>query len=160
MRDQEMSSPAGGKKRVKLRPLKVADYEQMIECWNKSGLSVKVKGRESKDSIREELQFNGAFFIGAFDETKGERLVGLAIGNYDGRRGWINRIAVLPEYRREGVASTLISKAEEFLKKKGAKVIAALIDKSNNPSRKLFEKHGYNVNEEITYYAKRESPDS
>ena len=145
---------------IKLRALRAEDYENMIETWNKAGLSIRVKGRESKESIRKELKFVGAYFIGAFDKSKEEQPIGLVIANYDGRRGWINRIAVLPEYRRRGVASALIDKAEEFLKKKGAKVIAALIDKSNNSSRKLFEKHGYNMIEEISYYAKRESPDS
>lgn len=155
-----MDNRSYGNERIDLRQLGIEDYENMIESWNKAGLSIKVKGRESKESIRKELKFGGASFIGAFDKTRGGKVIGLVIANYDGRRGWINRIAVLPEYRREGVASTLINKAEEFLKKKGAKVIAALIDKSNNPSRKLFEKHGYNINEEIAYYAKRESPDS
>jgi ribosomal protein S18 acetylase RimI-like enzyme len=155
-----LSDRSGGKERIRLRQIRIEEYENMIESWNKAGLQIKAKGRESKNSIRKELKFGGASFIGAFDKSKGEKLIGLVIANYDGRRGWINRIAVLPEYRREGVASALISKAEEFLRRKGAKVIAALIDKSNNPSRKLFEKHGYNMNEEILYYAKRESPDS
>jgi ribosomal protein S18 acetylase RimI-like enzyme len=145
---------------MKLRPLRAEDYENMIETWNKAGLSIRMKGRESKESIRKELKFVGAYFIGAFDKSKGERPIGLVIANYDGRRGWINRIAILPEYRRRGVASALIDEAEKFLKKKGAMVIAALIDRSNNPSRRLFEKHGYNMNDEISYYAKRESPDS
>jgi ribosomal protein S18 acetylase RimI-like enzyme len=155
-----LSDRSGGKERIRLRQIRIEEYENMIESWNKAGLQIKAKGRESKNSIRKELKFGGASFIGAFDKSKGEKLIGLVIANYDGRRGWINRIAVLPEYRREGVASALISKAEEFLRRKGAKVIAALIDKSNNPSRKLFEKHGYNMNEEILYHAKRESPDS
>jgi len=155
-----MNNHSDNDEKMKLRPLSPEDYENMIETWNKAGLSIRVKGRESKKSIRKELKFVGAYFIGAFDKSKEEQPIGLVIANYDGRRGWINRIAVLPEYRRRGVASALIDKAEEFLKKKGAKVIAALIDKSNNSSRKLFEKHGYNMIEEISYYAKRESPDS
>lgn len=155
-----MSNRSDNKEKIKLRPLRIEDYENMIESWNKAGLPIRVKGRESKESIRKELESGGASFIGAFDRSKEEKPIGLVIANYDGRRGWINRIAVLPEYRREGIGSALIRQAEEFLKKKGAKVIAALIDRSNNPSRRLFEKHGYNMNEEIAYYAKRESPDS
>ena len=155
-----MSKRSENIEKIKLRQLRIGDYENMIESWNRAGLPIKVKGRESKDSIKKESEFVGASFIGAFDKSKGETPVGLVIANYDGRRGWINRIAVLPEYRREGVGSALIREAEEFLRKKGAKVIAALIDRSNDPSRRLFEKNGYNMNEEITYYAKRESPDS
>jgi ribosomal protein S18 acetylase RimI-like enzyme len=143
-----------------LKLLRIEDYEDMIESWNRAGLTIKVKGRESRESIKRELKFGGASFIGAFDGSKGAKQVGLVIANYDGRRGWINRIAVLPEYRRRGIASALINEAEEFLKQKGAKIIAALIVKSNTPSRKLFEKHGFSTNEEIAYYSKRESLES
>jgi len=155
-----MNKRSNNNERIKLRPLRIEDYGNMVESWNKAGLPIKVKGRESRESIRKELEVAGASFIGAFDRSKEEKPVGLVIANYDGRRGWINRIAVLPEYRREGVGSALIREAEESLKKKGAKVIAALIDRSNEPSRKLFEKLGYSMNDEIVYYAKRESPDS
>jgi ribosomal protein S18 acetylase RimI-like enzyme len=155
-----LDSHSRNAKKIRLRPLKIEDYEDMVESWNRAGLPIKVKGRESKESIKKELRFDGTSFIGAFDMSEGEKPIGLVIANYDGRRGWINRIAVLPEYRREGVGSALIREAEEFLEKKGAKIIAALIVKSNDPSRKLFEKHGYTMNEEIAYYSKRESPDS
>jgi len=148
-----------GKRRIELRKLRIEDYDNIIECWNKSGLHIKVKGRESREPLKKEMQFTGASFIGAFDTENG-KLVGLAIGNYDGRRGWINRLAVLPEYRNQGIATRLIGRLEEFLKNKGAKVIAALIVTENSTSRRLFEKNGYSINEGIIYYTKRERPDA
>ncbi len=154
-----MNARTVDKGKIRLRPLRIEDYDSMVECWSKSALPIKIKGRESKESIRKEMLFTGAFFVGAFDFAKGEKLVGLAIGNYDGRRGWINRIAVLPEYRNKGIASALINRTEEFLRDSGAKVIAALVSKSNKVSRNLFEEQGYSTDEEILYYTKRESPD-
>lgn len=153
-----MASHPQGKRRIALRKLSFENYDDIIECWNKAKLQIKVKGRDSKEYIKKEMQFKGASFIGAFDRKSG-RLIGLAIGNYDGRRGWINRLAVLPEYRRQGVAAALITRLESFLKKKGAKVISALVDKENIASRNLFEKNGYDMNENILYYSKRENPD-
>jgi ribosomal protein S18 acetylase RimI-like enzyme len=155
-----LSTRTVGKGKIRLRPLRIEDYDGMVECWSKSALPIRIKGRESKESIGKEMLFSGAFFVGAFDFAKAERLVGLAIGNYDGRRGWINRIAVLPEYREKGVASALLNRTEEFLRNSGAKVIAALISKSNRTSRNLFEEQGYSTDEEILYYTKRESPDA
>jgi ribosomal protein S18 acetylase RimI-like enzyme len=140
-----------------LRPLRIGDYQNIIECWIRSELPIKIKGRERRESIEKEMQNTGVLFIGAFE---GEKLVGSAIANYDGRRGWINRLAILPEYRKRGLASALISKAERFLKSKGAKVIAALISRPNTSSRRLFEKNGYKNEGDILYYAKRESPEA
>jgi ribosomal protein S18 acetylase RimI-like enzyme len=155
-----LSARTVDKGKIKLRPLRIEDYDSMVECWGKSALPIKIKGRESKKSIRKEMAFTGSFFVGAFDFAKGEKLVGLAIGNYDGRRGWINRIAVLPEYRNRGVASALIHRTEKFLRNNGAKVTAALISRSNKLSRNLFEEQGYSTDEEILYYTKRESLDA
>jgi ribosomal protein S18 acetylase RimI-like enzyme len=152
-----LSNQAISNKKIVLRPLRIDDYQNMIECWNKSELPVKIKGRERRQSIEKEMQNTGVLFIGAFE---GEKLVGLVIANYDGRRGWINRLAILPEYRKLGLASALVTKAEEFLKSKGAKVIAALISRPNTPSRRLFERNGYKNEEDILYYAKRESPEA
>jgi len=145
------------KKEISLRSLRIEDYDKMITCWNKSGLPIKITGRDSKESIANQMQLSGSSFIGAF---KGPRLVGLVLATYDGRRGWINRIAILPKYRRQGLAAKLIDKAEGFLKDEGAKVIAALIDRSNSASRALFERKGYSNNEDILYYSKRESADA
>ncbi|WXG43459.1 MAG: GNAT family N-acetyltransferase [Promethearchaeati archaeon SRVP18_Atabeyarchaeia-1] len=143
--------------RIVIRPLRISDYQNMIECWNKSELPIKIKGRESKASMEKEMQNEGALFIGAFD---GEELVGLVIANFDGRRGWINRLAVLPKHRKHGFATELITEAEAFLRGKGATVISALVSRPNTPSRRLFEKNGYKNEEDILYYAKRESPEA
>jgi ribosomal protein S18 acetylase RimI-like enzyme len=152
-----LSNHAISNKKIVLRPLTIDDYQNMIECWNKSQLPVKIKGREGRQSIEKEMQNTEVLFVGVFE---GEKLVGLVIANYDGRRGWINRLAILPEYRKLGLASALVTKAEEFLKSKGAKVIAALISRPNTPSRRLFERNGYKNEEDILYYAKRESPEA
>jgi ribosomal protein S18 acetylase RimI-like enzyme len=144
-------------RKIELRPLEIGDYQKMIECWRGSELQIRTKGRDSRESIEKQMQKDGLQFTGAFD---GEKLVGIAIASYDGRRGWINRLAILPQYRRRGLASALISKAENFLKSKGAKVIAALISSANTQSRRLFEKNGYQNMEDILYYSKRESPEA
>jgi ribosomal protein S18 acetylase RimI-like enzyme len=152
-----LSSRPRRKKGIEAKPLTTADYQRMIECWGQSELPIKIEGRESEESIEEEMRHGGTMFFGAID---GDALVGLVIANYDGRRGWINRLAVIPQYRKHGVASTLISKAEEFLKSKGAKVIAALVSRTNTSSRRLLEKNGYKSEEDILYYAKRESAEA
>ena len=152
-----LSSGAILRKEMALRALGIDEYEKMIECWTKAKLPIKINGRDSRTSIEKQMQKKGVRFIGAFS---GAKLVGLTIASYDGRRGWINRLAVLPEFRKRGVASALINEAEDFLKGQGARVIAALIDRSNAPSRGLFERNGYKNEEDILYYAKRESPDA
>jgi ribosomal protein S18 acetylase RimI-like enzyme len=100
------------------------------------------------------MKENPGFFIGAFENGK---LIGAVIASSDGRKGWINRLAVDPEYRRRGIAKALIAEAEKALRQKGLKIFCALIEDSNKASKELFRKCGYVEHRDIIYFSKRES---
>jgi ribosomal protein S18 acetylase RimI-like enzyme len=91
--------------------------------------------------------------LGAFE---GKEMIGMIIGTDDGRKGWINRLAVDPKYRRKGVAMELVRILEGALKKRGRKIICTLIEDWNETSLALFEKVGYIKHEDIFYLSKRE----
>jgi ribosomal protein S18 acetylase RimI-like enzyme len=101
-----------------------------------------------------QMKKNPSFFLGAYDQN---RLVGTVIASYDLRRGWINRLAVDPEYRRRGVSQKLIAAAEKVLRKKSARIIGALIDNYNVASLSLFKKYGYVEHHDVVYVSKRDS---
>ena len=97
----------------------------------------------------------GDLFLGAFDSGE---LIGVIVGTDDGRKGWINRLAVLPEYRRKGVALKLIRAIEGALRKRGRRIISVLIEAPNNASVSLFLKAGYAAWEGMAYLSKRDDP--
>ena len=85
---------------------------------------------------------------------KEERLIGVVMVSHDGRKGWINRLAVEPAYRRRGLGARLIAAAEEELLGQGVEVVAALIEAENEPSLNLFQMEGYLLAREIFYLSK------
>jgi len=140
---------------ITFRKLTINDYDQMIGLWKKADLPYKPKGRDSREAIKRQIEADPELFLGAFH---GERLVGTVIGSYDSRmKGWINRLAVDPEYRGKGIAQRLVTEMEQILKGKGVVVIAALIELPNPASINLFKKLGYTVHDDIVYVTKRES---
>jgi ribosomal protein S18 acetylase RimI-like enzyme len=142
---------------VKIRALKMSDYEDIIKLWMRSDLPFRKKGRDSKTMMRRHMIAYPELFIGAFATSK---LVGVVIGSYDGRmKGWINRLAVDPAYRREGIASRLILELEKNLRKLGARIFCALVKAPNKNSLSLFKKIGYEINESILYVSKRQNID-
>jgi N-acetylglutamate synthase-like GNAT family acetyltransferase len=84
-------------------------------------------------------------------------LIGVAILTCEGRKGWINRLAVDPDYRRHGVAKTLIAECEKTLRRHGVRLFCVLIDCDNSVSKELFKKCGYVEHYDILYFSKRDS---
>ncbi|MEM3700408.1 MAG: GNAT family N-acetyltransferase [Candidatus Bathyarchaeia archaeon] len=139
---------------MEIRNLTIDDYEAMISLWSKAKLPFKPKGRDSKEAISAQMKANPDFFLGAFD---GNRLIGTVVVSCDMRKGWINRLAVDPEYRFRGVAKALIIESEKILWKHGIRIVCALIEDYNVASKRLFKKLGYVEHRDIIYFSKRES---
>ena len=85
------------------------------------------------------------------------RLVAVIVATHDGRKGWLNRLAVDPTYRGSGLGRRLISAAEQWLASQGILVWAVLIEKGNLPSLHLFHRVGYVPNPRILYLSRRPS---
>ncbi|MCX8173930.1 MAG: GNAT family N-acetyltransferase [Thermoplasmata archaeon] len=140
----------------RISELKPEHYSQIVEVWKDAGLPFKPHGRDSFEEIRRQMERNPDLFIGVFI---GEELVGVCIGTEDGRKGWINRIAVKKKWQRHGLASRLIAEMERRLKAKGLKIFCVLVEDWNQPSLALFQKEGYVLHKDIYYLSKRESQD-
>jgi ribosomal protein S18 acetylase RimI-like enzyme len=100
------------------------------------------------------MSANPDFFLGAFE---GRHLIGTAVLSSDMRKGWINRLAVDPDFRRRGVAKALIEASEKTLKRHGLKIFCGLIEGSNKSSKALFRNCGYSEYTDISYFSKRDS---
>ncbi|MDH5459934.1 MAG: GNAT family N-acetyltransferase [Candidatus Bathyarchaeota archaeon] len=139
---------------MEIRKLTISDYEEMVRLWSKAKLPFKPKGRDSKKAIAAQMKANPEFFLGAFE---GNRLVGTVIISCDTRKGWINRLAVDPDYRYRGIAKALIAGSEKILRKYGIRIFCALIEDYNTISKKLFKECGYVEHHDIVYFSKRDS---
>lgn len=63
-------------------------------------------------------------------EIEGQ-LIGSVIGSFDGWRGNIYRLAVHPDYRRQGIAHALVVEVEQHLARQGAKLISAWVEREH-----------------------------
>lgn len=86
-------------------------------------------------------------------------LVGVVIGSYDSRKGWMNRLAVVPEHRKKGVGHALVSGMESRLRARGFGIIAVLVNDDNDASLALFKESGYECMEHILYLRKLDDPE-
>jgi N-acetylglutamate synthase len=139
-----------------IRDFKLSDYSTLIQLWEEAKLPYKPKGRDALESIAEELKRGCASILIA---EQNQVAIGTVFATHDGRKGWINRLAVAPAIRKKGVGRMLVEKAEKILNDKGIGIIACLIEEYNNSSFETFQKLGYVKFEGIHYLTKRSHPE-
>ena len=142
--------------KVSIREFKPEDYDGIISLWNNANLSYKPKGRDSYENLSEQVR-NGTTIL-LIAEVNDE-IVGTALGTHDGRKGWINRVAVDSRFRRQKIAKRLVSKLESWFEKNGLEVFACMIETGNTISMEVFKNLGYEE-WDGSYFSKRKSNES
>jgi len=89
---------------------------------------------------------DGLFFV-AMENGK---VVGTIMAGYDGHRGWIYSLAVIPERRRVRIGARLLQHAETELRKLGCVKINLQIFERNVIVKEFYLKKGYDVEDRIS----------
>ena len=141
---------------VAIRELRADDYDGLVALWREAGLPYRPRGRDTREAIAGQLKEDTAVYLVA--EIAGT-MVGAVLGSHDGRKGWINRLAVLPDYGRRNVGALLVAEVERRLAARGIGIFACLVEDWNEGSKAFFEKVGYKLFRGVSYFTKRESDD-
>ncbi len=142
---------------VLIRGFRTADYDTVMALWAEGGLPLKPQGRDSRENIERQIALVNVRFLVA-EAGEGGQVVGTVLATHDGRKGWINRLAVAAGLRRKGIGAELIRAAEQWLEAQGLDILACLIEDDNAVSMAVFERMGYKKHPEIIYFAKRKYP--
>ena len=129
---------------MKIRKFLLSDYDEVVTLWRTSDIIL--RPGDELDGIKLKLQRDPDLFLVAED---GGDLVGVVMGAWDGRRGWINHLAVKPSRLRQGIGRALIHELERRLLDKGAKKVNAQIYRSNQRSLEFFTSLGYEVHSDL-----------
>ena len=135
--------------------LEPGDYPEILALSGRAGLSARPEGRDAPEAFRRQQESGLQRSLGIRMDG---RLVAVVILSHDGRKGWINRLAVDPAYRHRGYASRLVAASERWLNDEiGIEVTAALIHTHNDASRALFDALGYEL-VDVVYVRKLARP--
>jgi len=86
--------------------------------------------------------------------THGRRIVGCVIAGWDGWRAHLYRLAVHPDYRRQGLARWLLGAAEERLARHGAIRFDAMVLDGNDSAHTMWSAAGYTSQESWSRWVK------
>ena len=142
--------------KIYIRDAKNEDIDTILCIWRDAELTHKPKGRDTKENLLLQLQLPQIkIFIASIDSED----VASIMVTHDGRKGWLNRLAVKKKYRNQGIAQELISHSERWLASQGLEIYATLIDDPNDPSMNLFSKADYTRHDDIVYFTKKLNPE-
>jgi len=125
---------------------------QVLTLWQEADATP--SPTDTRDEVMKLLGEAAAVLLVA--EADG-RLVGTVIGGWDGWRGNIYRLAVLPAYRRRGIARALVGEAERRLHGMGARRISALVQSDHPWATDFWDSlgaSGYRHDERMRRYVK------
>ena len=142
---------------VGVREYRTKDYESVLALWAGAGLPFKPEGRDRRIIIESQVRQANVIFLVS---ERGGKIIASVLATHDGRKGWINRLAVDPGFRRQGVASKLVREARDRLQALGMDVLACLIEEGNDTSARTFEALGYRRHPEIHYFVKKRYPEA
>jgi ribosomal protein S18 acetylase RimI-like enzyme len=141
------NQPAHRVRRLEIRPFRTDDLAGVIGLWHSCDLT-RPWNDPSKDIARK-LGVNPEWFLVAILSNE---LVGSIMVGYEGHRGWINYLAVLPAFRRQGIGTELMETAEGILRAAGCpKINLQVRAGSDEELSRFYRRLGFRLDEVVCY---------
>ena len=125
-----------------IRPFQIEDEAGVIALWRQCDL-VRPWNDPHKDIQRKLAVRPDLFLVGLV----AGQLVACVMAGYEGHRGWLNYLAVAPEYQRQGLARALVDEAERLLRAVGCPKINLQVRTTNAGVIEFYRRLGYGVDD-------------
>ena len=133
---------------IEYKVMNASDYDGVYALWeNIPGLGINSTD-DSREGIEKYIKRNPTTSFVALVEGK---IVGAILAGHDGRRGFVQHIAVLPEFRKRGIASALVGSAMNALEEEGIHKVALLTYTKNTLGNDFWDKLGFKIRDDVYY---------
>lgn len=122
---------------VVVREIRVADGDGLRALWADCGF--RSLGDDDRSLARLARRNPGLVLVAAV----GTRVVGSALGAWDGRRGWIYHVATARTHRRQGIAARLVDQIEAGLRALGCPKVNVMVRPENDEGAAFWAARGY-----------------
>ncbi|HEY4722890.1 MAG TPA: GNAT family acetyltransferase [Anaerolineae bacterium] len=128
-----------------IRPFTLSDKEAVVEVWRACGLTH--PNNDPHKDIARKMKVDSEMFLVC---EIGGKIIGTVMVGYEGHRGWINYLGVLPGYQGQGLGRELMARAEAMLVERGCAKINLQIRATNTRVIQFYEGIGFKVDEVVS----------
>jgi len=129
-----------------VRVYRASDESDVIALWEKT-FPNDPPWNNPIDVIRNKVAFQPEWF---FVCHYNDRLVGTVLAGYDGVRGWVQKVAADPNYQRIGIATLLMSTAENALRDVGCPKLNLQARATNTSAIEFYKQAGYDIEDRVS----------
>ena len=134
---------------VKIREMDIADYDDVIKLWGQTeGMSL--RDADSKESINNYLIRNPNL---SFVAVSANEIVGAVLVGTDGRRGYLQHLAVSSNFRGKNLGRELVGQAISALANVGVPKTHLFVYNENVNAQQFYEKLGWFPRDEVRMYS-------
>lgn len=124
-----------------IRPMTLADHGAVHRIWRRAQ-GICVVDDDSRSGIRLYLSRNpGLCFVATVDA----RIVGTVLCGHDGRRAILRHLAVVPEFRKQGIGSALVDRCLRALARQRIMKCNIFVMDGNIPGMRFWRRLGYRL---------------
>lgn len=134
-----------------IKLMSINDYPALFSLWKNTPNMGLRSLDDSKEGIFLFLKRNPNTNFVAYEDNK---LIGAILCGNDGRRGYIYHTVVLPEYRKRGIASSLIEMAVNALREEGITRVCLNVMETNEQGKAFWINRGWEKKEFLGFYSK------
>ena len=131
-----------------IRNMTLEDYDGVYDLWiHTPGMGLNDLD-DSKAGIERYLKRNP---FTCFVAEESGSIIGVILSGHDGRRGYIQHMAVELKHRKKGIATTLLEHVMEALKLEEINKVALVAFEKNEAGNSFWEKHGFTKRDDLIY---------
>jgi ribosomal protein S18 acetylase RimI-like enzyme len=116
------------------------DYVSVVKVWESVGEGIHISFSDSPEELEKLVNRSPGLFFLAVDQGK---IIGTVMAGFDGRRGLIYHLAVLPEYQNRHIGSVLLNQVEKSLNELGCRKIYLFVLPVNMNTAGFYRQLGY-----------------
>ncbi|MBT6277506.1 MAG: GNAT family acetyltransferase [Chromatiales bacterium] len=130
---------------MNIRTFESPDSEELKALWQ-TVLPDDTPHNQPDRVLAEKLAVDDMIYVAC----ENNRLIGTVMAGYDGHRGWLYSVGVLPEHRRAGLGRKLIRHAVDALAALGCRKINLQVRMDNQAVTAFYESLGFSVEERVS----------